>query len=61
MGVYLRYAALCNARLCDLQQNARGEVPLGSHQSRATDPQTPDLPPEQPILRTAKRRKGEKK
>ena len=30
MGVYLRDATLRDARLCDLQQNARREIPLGS-------------------------------
>lgn len=50
MGVYLRDAALRDARLCDLQQNARGKIYLGSHKSRAIDTQTPDLPPGKPIL-----------
>ena len=61
MGVYLRDAALRDARLYQLQQNACGKIYLDSHKSRAIDTQTPDLPPDQPILRTAKRRKGEKK
>lgn len=50
MGMYLRDAALRDARLYQLQQNARGKIYLGSHQSRAIDTQTPDLPPGKPIL-----------
>ena len=50
MGVYLRHAALRDARLYQLQQNARGEIPLGSDQDRAIDAETPDLPPGKPIL-----------
>ena len=50
MGMYLRDAALRDARLCDLQQNARREIFVGCHQSRAIDPEAPDLPPDQPIL-----------
>ena len=50
MGVYLRDAALRDARLYQLQQNARGKIYLGSHKSRAIDTQTPDLPPGKPIL-----------
>lgn len=50
MGMYLRDAALRDARLYQLQQNARGKIYLGSHKSRAIDTQTPDLPPDQPIL-----------
>lgn len=50
MGVYLRDAALRNARLCDLQQNARGEIPLGSDQDGAIDAKTTDLQAEEPVL-----------
>ena len=50
MGVYLRDAALRDARLCDLQQNARREIPLGSDQDGAIDTETTDVQAEEPVL-----------
>lgn len=50
MGVYLRDAALRDARLCDLQQNARGKIPLGSDQDGAIDAKKTDLQAEEPVL-----------
>ena len=50
MGMYLRDAALRDARLCDLQQNASREIPLGSDQDRAIDAKKTDLQAEEPVL-----------
>ena len=50
MGVYLRHAALRDARLCDLQQNARGEIPLDSDQDGTIDAKKTDLQAEEPVL-----------
>ena len=49
MGVYLRHAALRDARLCDLQQNARGEIPLDSDQDGTIDAKKTDLQAEEPV------------
>ena len=50
MGVYIRHAALRDARLCDLQQNARREIPLGSDQDGAIDTETTDVQAEEHLL-----------
>ena len=50
MGMYLRDAALRDARLCDLQQNARREIPLGSDQDGTIDAKKTDLQAEEPVL-----------
>ena len=50
MGMYLRDAALRDARLCDLQQNARREIFVGSDQDGAIDTETTDVQAEEPLL-----------
>ena len=50
MGVHFRYAALRAARLCNLQQNARGEIPVGGRQVGNIDPEAADILPDQYIL-----------